>query len=199
MDGVLIEAKDWHYEALNIALGHFGESISREEHENKFDGLPTRVKLQILSERRGFPKTLHQAVSEIKQIETIRLAAQHSRVSVEHIRLLENLRKNGVKLAVATNSIRITTEVFLRLAGIWNYFDVVTTNEDVPVSKPSPDVYLLTCQKLGIEPSHALAIEDSEYGVASARNAGCHVIQIDSPSELGIINIGDWIRVNEHN
>jgi beta-phosphoglucomutase len=45
MDGVLIEAKDWHYEALNRALKLFGYEISRYEHLTTFDGLPTRRKL----------------------------------------------------------------------------------------------------------------------------------------------------------
>ena len=50
MDGVLIDAKDWHYEALNRALNLFGFKISQESHLTTFDGLPTREKLKILSE-----------------------------------------------------------------------------------------------------------------------------------------------------
>ena len=50
MDGVLIDAKDWHYDALNKALGHFGYHISRESHLSTFDGLPTRDKLNMLSD-----------------------------------------------------------------------------------------------------------------------------------------------------
>ena len=49
MDGVLIDAKDWHYEALNQALRLFGMEISRQELLQKFDGLPTKVKLKTLS------------------------------------------------------------------------------------------------------------------------------------------------------
>ena len=49
MDGVLIDAKEWHYEALNRALALFGMPISRFEHLTTFDGLPTRKKLEMLS------------------------------------------------------------------------------------------------------------------------------------------------------
>ena len=45
MDGVLIDAKEWHYEALNRALGLFGYGISRYDHLSRYDGLPTRRKL----------------------------------------------------------------------------------------------------------------------------------------------------------
>ena len=58
MDGVLIDAKDWHYEALNRALGLFGYQISRHEHLTTYDGLPTRVKLRMLTRERGLPEKL---------------------------------------------------------------------------------------------------------------------------------------------
>lgn len=198
MDGVLIEAKEWHYRALNIALRHFGEEISRDEHESRFDGLPTRVKLEMLSEERGFPRSLHKVVSKIKQIETLRLAAENSKVNMQHIRLLEKLRKRGLKLGVATNSIRLTTEVFLELAGVRDYFEVVTTNEDVVKSKPSPDVYSTTCQKLSVKPNFALAIEDSTYGVISASDAGCHVMKVNSPSELTVKIFDERLKTTHH-
>ena len=67
MDGVLIDAKDWHYEALNQALELFGMTISRDEHLSTFDGLPTREKLKILTKSRGLPESLHQFLNSLKQ------------------------------------------------------------------------------------------------------------------------------------
>ena len=58
MDGVLIDAREWHYEALNKALNHFGFFISLESHLSTFDGLPTRNKLEILSKSIGLPNSL---------------------------------------------------------------------------------------------------------------------------------------------
>lgn len=52
MDGVLIDAKEWHYEALNKALKLFGMEISRYDHLNTFDGLPTKVKLMMLAKKK---------------------------------------------------------------------------------------------------------------------------------------------------
>ena len=59
MDGVLIDAKDWHYEALNRALKLFGYNISRYDHLVTFDGLPTRKKLEMLTREHGLPPSLH--------------------------------------------------------------------------------------------------------------------------------------------
>ena len=66
MDGVLIDAKEWHYEALNKALGLFGIEISYYDHLNTFDGLPTKIKLQMLSEQYYLPKELHDFINDMK-------------------------------------------------------------------------------------------------------------------------------------
>jgi beta-phosphoglucomutase-like phosphatase (HAD superfamily) len=70
MDGVLIDAKDWHYEALNKALAIFGFEISRHEHLVTYDGLPTK-KAEILSSHSQLPKQLHGFINDLKQIFTM--------------------------------------------------------------------------------------------------------------------------------
>ena len=67
MDGVLIDAKDWHYEALNQALQIFGKQISRYDHLTTFDGKPTKDKLNMLSEVGEIPKELHPIINKMKQ------------------------------------------------------------------------------------------------------------------------------------
>ena len=71
MDGVLIDAREWHYEALNQALGLLGFSISRFDHLSTYDGLPTRRKLEMLSMERGLPRALHDFINALKQEYTI--------------------------------------------------------------------------------------------------------------------------------
>jgi beta-phosphoglucomutase len=67
MDGVLIEAKDWHYEAMNRALGLFGLEITRQEHLTTYDGLPTKDKLLMLTRDKGLSPQLHSFINEMKQ------------------------------------------------------------------------------------------------------------------------------------
>ena len=66
MDGVLIDAREWHFEALNDALRMFGFEISLENHLTTFDGLPTKRKLDLLTENCGLPKRLHSIINNIK-------------------------------------------------------------------------------------------------------------------------------------
>ena len=67
LDGVLIDATEWHYKALNRSLALFGFTISRYDHMATYNGLPTRQKLEMLSVEKGFPRSLHSLVNKIKQ------------------------------------------------------------------------------------------------------------------------------------
>ena len=71
LDGVLIDSKDYHYEALNQALGK-KYAISREDHVSIYDGLPTRAKLELLTKNKGFPVELYDQIWQEKQEATPR-------------------------------------------------------------------------------------------------------------------------------
>lgn len=184
MDGTLIEAKDWHYLALNEALGIFGEEISRDEHVGEFDGLPTRVKLEMLERRGRLPAHLHGIVSSVKQERTLRYVSSQAFPRIEQLLMLSWLRARGFKLAVATNSIRRSAESMLASIGVLPYLDLLITNEDVKNAKPDPEMYLTAAARLGLTPEQCLVIEDHDYGVESAIGAGCAVFKIDSVDQL---------------
>lgn len=184
MDGTLVEAKDWHYHALNEALDIFGATIERDEHETTFDGLPTKVKLRMLNDAGRLPEHLNDIISAVKQERTLREIARECYPRVEHLLMMAWLKERGFKIAVATNSIRATAEVMLRSAGILGYLDALVTNEDVKASKPDPEIFALTALKLGIQPSDCLVVEDHEYGLVAAELAGCKFVKVDSVEML---------------
>ncbi len=68
LDGVLVDATEWHYEALNRALGLFGYSISRHDHLSTYNGLPTRKKLEMLSVETNLPVSSHGLTNRIIQV-----------------------------------------------------------------------------------------------------------------------------------
>jgi beta-phosphoglucomutase len=199
MDGVLIDAKDWHYVALNKALANFGYSISRESHLTTFDGLPTKVKLGILSEASGLPVGLHACINEIKQRHTLELSQQLCRPEFQHQFALSRLKRNGLKLAVCSNSIRQTVETMMRQASLLEYLDLVLSNEDVVKSKPDPKIYVTAMKWLGVEPAETLILEDNDHGIAAALASGAHLLRIGSPSDVSFANIQDRIEDIEIN
>ncbi len=192
MDGVLIDAREWHYLALNESLAFFGMEIDFSDHEVRFDGLPTRDKLRILSQESGLPNSLHGLVNRVKQERTLRIAGLRCFPKTHHHILLSSLKRNGVKLGLATNSIRETTESMLALAGLINFFDVIVTNEDVVNAKPDPEIYQLAMAKLDCAPERALIVEDSPFGIAAAEASGAKVLKVSGPHEVNVGTISNF-------
>ena len=91
---------------------------------------------------------------------------------------LRRLRRKGLKLALCTSNARKVVEEYLALAGWEDVFDQVVTGDMVQNGKPAPDIYLLGAQKLGLEPSECLAVEDSVNGVKAVRAAGLRCVMI---------------------
>lgn len=185
MDGVLIDARNWHYEALNGALSPFGFNISEELHLSKLDGLPTKVKLNYLSDNFNLPKSIHDLIFNLKQDLTNRLASYNCKPNVQHLEMLSNLKAFDIKIGVVTNSIRKTSQLMLDLAGITRYVDLLVTNEDVERSKPFPDPYLKALEILKLNSEDVLVIEDSQHGIESAANARCRILEVRNPTDLG--------------
>lgn len=180
MDGVLIDAKEWHYESLNKALALFGFSISRADHLSTFDGLPTRKKLEMLSQERGLPRGLHGFLNDLKQQYTIDQVHQNCKPLFVHEYALSNLKAMGYKLGLASNSVRGSVELMMRKSNLLSYFDVLLSNEDVSRPKPHPEMYQRAAQMLGVSPARCLVVEDNPNGIKAAEDAGCPILMVHS-------------------
>ncbi|MFH7766815.1 HAD family hydrolase [Acinetobacter sp. BSP-28] len=189
MDGVLIEAKDWHYQALNRALKLFGYQISRYDHLTTYDGLPTSKKLEMLSLESGLPKELHKFINEMKQIYTMEIVYSECKPRFVHEYALSRLKAKGFKLAVASNSIRNTVEVMMEKSSLVHYFDQIVSASDVVKPKPDPEIYLTSIEKLGLMPKECLIVEDNENGIKAARASGAYVLVVKDIHEVNLSNI----------
>lgn len=193
MDGVLIDARNWHYEALNRALELFGMEINRYDHLVTYDGLPTKKKLEMLTIENGLPLALHKFINEIKQECTYQLAYANCKPTFNHQYALSMLKKKGYRLASCSNSIRKTMDIFYEKAALAEYFDFYLSNEDVAEAKPSPEIYLKAFHGLGLRPEQCLILEDNENGVRAARESGAHLLVVGDPKEVTLSNIMDKI------
>ena len=202
MDGVLIEAKDWHYEALNRALRLFGYEISRHDHLTTFDGLPTRKNLQMLSAEHNLPTQLHEFINDMKQRYTMEIVNAQCKPRFNHEYALSKLHAAGYKLAVASNSVRSTIGVMMERAALDTYLSFFLSNEDVSRAKPDPEMYNLAISRLGFEPEECLIVEDNENGIRAARASGAHVLEVSDVDDVTYDNIYNRIlecnaKVNE--
>ena len=194
MDGVLIDAKDWHYEALNKALCLFGMEISRYDHLVTYDGLPTRKKLEMLTLERGLPEDLHGFINEMKQEYTMEIIFSKCKPVFYHEYALANLKIDGYKLAVCSNSIRKTIEVMLEKADLIKYTEFILSNQDITKPKPDPEMYITAIKKLGLKPQQCLVVEDNENGIKAAIASGANLFKVDKVEDVNYQNIMNRIK-----
>lgn len=178
LDGVLIDATEWHYAALNRALGLFGFEISRYEHLSSYNGLPTKKKLKMLSVEKGLPEPLHGLLDRLKQIYTREEILTKCRPVFEKEYMLHRLQREGLRLACCSNSIRDTLELMLRESGILECFECTVSHQDVSRPKPDPEIYVHTMARMGLSPAEVVIVEDAPHGVEAARRSGAHVCQV---------------------
>ncbi len=195
MDGVLIPAKDWHYHALNQALVQSGiPSITLENHQKIYDGLPTRVKLLKLAEHYGISQAKQEEINALKQKYLETYIANECVENAEHVRALRMLKKKYI-LALASNSLRHSIETMLGKAGLLTYFDVILSNQDVTEPKPSPEIYCKTMDLLNIAADECLILEDSAYGIRAAYASGAHVMVVRDVCDVVLENIEKEVQL----
>lgn len=189
MDGVLIEAKEWHYESLNRALDLFGMPISRHDHLTTFDGLPTRKKLEMLSVEDGLPRELHDFINSMKQQYTMDIVNTQCKPQFAQEFALSGLKARGYRMAVCSNSVRNSVVTMMKKARLEAYLDVMMSNEDVSRGKPDPEMYLKAMSLLGMAPHECLIVEDNENGIKAAKASGAHLLVVKEVSDTNLHNI----------
>jgi len=187
LDGVLVEAKNIHYDALNQALGK-DYAIDWNEHLSVYDGLKTNQKLEMLTERKGLPTELHSKIWENKQKYTLQMLKElQSDETLQSV--MNSLVECGYKIAVCSNSIRKTVLTVLSKLGIMEFMDLVISNEDVKNSKPHPEMYWKAISMMSCLPEETLIVEDSPYGLLAASRSKSHVLRVTKPQDVTYDNI----------
>ena len=196
LDGVLVEAKNIHYESFNRALGQY--AITWEEHLSIYDGLKTNQKLDILHERKGLPKESFKRIWEDKQKYTLE-SLHELNPSTQLQVCMDLLISQGYKIGVCSNSIRKTVLTVLSKFNIIDKFDLILSNEDVKNSKPHPEIYWKAISMMGFLPEETLIVEDSPYGLLAASRSKSHVMRVGSPKEITYINIHKYLNKEKMN
>lgn len=119
--------------------------------------------------------------------------------------ILDFLRENHIPLSVASSTrVAVVTEE-LKQAGLYGFFQVVMGGDQLQNSKPAPDIYLMTCERMGVAPSAAYAIEDSYNGIRSAYSAGMKPIMVpdilpatDEMRTMSVAVLEDLLQVKEY-
>ena len=185
LDGVLVDARELHYEALNEALIDLDPKyvIERQEHLSTFDGLSTTKKLQMLTEKKQLPVEFHNSIWKLKQQKTTEIIDNFS-PDLRIVSILKRLKSEGYAIACATNSIRKTAKLQLIRRGFFQYIDFLYSNQDVNNPKPSAEIYLRCMLRAKCDPHETVILEDSHIGRAGALNSGAHLCAIKNSSDV---------------
>lgn len=193
LDGVLIESKQTHYEALNRALGS-KYAITVEEHLSTYDGLPTRTKLNMLSERKGLPTDRHAEIARTKGVYTIDILKETVQPREDFVDMCREIKDRGYTLVCASNAVRDTVKMSLLQLGIIEYFDFWISNQDVINPKPHFEMYFKCMLQANAKPSETLIIEDSHLGRQAVLDAGAHLLAVADTSEVSLGRVLDAIE-----
>ena len=185
LDGVLIDSKELHFEALNEALREISPEfeISHRDHSTKYDGLSTSRKLEMLHAEKGLLIEHFDKVWKLKQEITVRMLGEIE-FDQELVSFMDFLKGQGIKLAVASNSVRKTIDIVLEKLGILSFFSLILSNEDVTSSKPHPEIYWKTMMHFQAVPDATVIFEDSYVGRLAAQRSGARLIPIENRQDL---------------
>ena len=184
MDGLLLDTEVVWQAAEEQLFATHGAVFTRED-KMAVIGTSFDLTARYFAERLGQPPERGPALVEEMVL------AMYDALQVDvagrpgALELVARLR-GRVPLALASNSPRRLVDAALATAGLTDVFDVIVTSDDVARSKPAPDIYLLACQRLGVEPEHVLALEDSSAGVAAAKAAGLSCIAVPQFAETDV-------------
>lgn len=183
MDGLLLDTEIVWQRAEEELFRRYGEAFSMDD---KLAVIGTSAEHAAAY----FARRLHQPRDRGLALVDELMAAMHAELQVQvagrpgAIELVERLR-GRTQLGLASNSPRRLVDAALATARLGEAFDVIVTSDDAAF-KPAPDIYLLACERLGVPPQDALALEDSASGVAAAKAAGLTCIAVPQFAEIDV-------------
>ena len=189
LDGVLLDSRQWHFDALHIALTESGIHLNHAQHTQHYDGLPTKLKLELLAERFQLDTAAIVKIHNRKQILTRRFLAERITRSESLVVMLGNLRAQGLRIALCSNAIRETVDTCLAKLMVTEFFDFTLSSEDVRNPKPSSEMYEQAIRLAGVTPHEILIVEDSPHGVKAAKGTSCHLLIVRDAQDLSLEKI----------
>ncbi len=198
MDGVISDTQKFHAEVESLLLKEFGIMITPDEITRNFAGVADDAMFkQIFTANKicnnpPIDKIVMKKWDIMTDISRGRITAIPFAIE-----LIQSLSGAGFKLAIASASTNEFIKEVLSELKLEKYFDANVSAQEVEHGKPAPDVFLLAAERLGVDPSESVVIEDGRSGMIGAAAAGMKVvglvddIRADYPANLLVSSLGD--------
>lgn len=177
LDGTLVDSMWMWPEIDKEYLGRFGIEYY-DNLKNEIDGISFHETAVYFKNKFGISDSIEKICKDWED-----MAYDKYKYEVKEKRgcqkFLEQLKSKGIKMGIATSNNRSMVDVVLESLGMKNFFEVITTSDEVKKGKPAPDVYLTTAKLLNVEPKHCLVFEDVVAGIIAGKSAGMKVCAVE--------------------
>lgn len=177
MDGLMIDSERVTFECYQEILKGMNLTMDEEFYKTLL-GKPLKGIYQRFYDVYGNDFPIEDVIKDVHALMAKRFETEGVPIKTGLKSLLEYLKENNYKTIVATSSNRDRVDTILFQAQITDYFDDSICGDEVTKGKPNPEVFLKSCQKLGINVDEAIVLEDSEAGIQASYDAGIKVICI---------------------
>jgi len=179
LDGVIVESEDAHIESERQTLQKYNVKITAEE-LHAYTGTMAKIMFTELIAKYKL-NTTFEKINHQKEEVLLKLLAQDAEPTLGVLRLIQELKQRGIKLAIGSSSTKKLVNYILNKLELAHAFDRVVAAEDIEHSKPNPEIFLKAAMELGVKPNQCLVIEDSKLGIDAAKSAGMKCIGYRNP------------------
>ena len=177
MDGLMIDSERVTFECYQEILKGMNLTMDEEFYKTLL-GKPLKGIYQRFYDVYGNDFPIEDVIKDVHALMAKRFETEGVPIKTGLKSLLEYLKENNYKTIVATSSNRDRVDTILSQAQITDYFDDSICGDEVTKGKPNPEVFLKSCQKLGVNVDEAIVLEDSEAGIQASYDACIKVICI---------------------
>ena len=176
LDGTVLSNEDEYGDAFRKVLTRLGKRVETAYPHVGGIGVKENWPILLSKYKIRTEKTIEELTQETQEAYLADLPKVTLKPGFEVF--VRELKEGGVLVALATSNVLWILEEVFETLSLKKFFDVVTTGEEVKFKKPAPDLFLLTAEKLGVDPKECLVIEDSEAGIEAAHKAQMKVFAI---------------------
>lgn len=196
MDGVLIDSEPLHNQMMDLVFERLNLHFSTE-YRASLTGMAGIPMWQKIASDRGLTQTPEELLKFHRELLFSELDDKSVPIVSGIKTLIERLIQQNYRLAVASSSEMNLIHYFLKKLKLFSFFDVIVSGENLPKSKPHPEIFIKTAELLGANPKNCIVLEDSKNGVTAAKNAGMFCIGFENPNSGNQdLSKSDWIVKN---
>ncbi|MDD5082302.1 MAG: HAD family phosphatase [Dehalococcoidales bacterium] len=191
MDGVIADTAAFHFRAWQHIFRQRDTAFTEDDFQSYFGQRDDTIVSRVLGDRLSRQEV--EAIAQDKEAYFRQIIRQNVKSFPGSIKLIKALKEQGFRQALASSAPAENIALITSSLGVTNCFDAIVSGREVKESKPSPQVFLLAAQKLGVGVEKCLVIEDSVVGATAAKAAGMYCLAVTNTHPRDRLSRADFI------